>query len=341
MFESVANSTTLADFSTSLICSPVGVTVNCSGSGTATQFCLTPTAQNYCFVLQVNGYNSPVVCGWALASIQKPISISCIRSTICEPTMCDIHALNNSTHINPYSPQKPDGSTPDSFSEWFGYAHNASGGFNIQNPNACTVARGSTYCIRGSATMNQQPFNTCVQLSVTGLASVCKNMTVNTNSGYIELCGSLTTNNNYFPTSTPITVSVSCWNGASYTLVNSCSQNLCLLGLPFSAIASCVCIASGQPTKLCSNVTICNLSGANNSFCVTLQNSTKGSGVYTVANVSVTNGSSCTVNALTTTSVTNAVGDTISMCINSYGTSTTLYPYVCGDGGQLNFYASA
>ena len=82
----------------------------------------------------------------AKSSIQKPISISNIKTTL-GVTINDIDGLCKSSAINPLAQYKPNSAEPNSFSEWLNYCHTTETGVTINTVNSTTFAPlGTTTC---------------------------------------------------------------------------------------------------------------------------------------------------------------------------------------------------
>ena len=316
MFEESANSGASWTVLTTFVywthdSAPVNCTLNYSSNST---IYVTPTYVTFSFKpnsgsASVPGYAYPNSIGGT------NISISLIKSVLGE-TVNNIKGLCTSSKINPFSPNKPNGTAPYTFGSFRFYSHDVKGGVNLLGSVSNAINYLDYYTYVASATKNCEPLgNVKLDAYINGslYASVQKDLST---SSYIYYESASLQNTNYITVTKTVRFDVSKWNGSAWILMATESGTTTFYGSPLNATLTSLVINS-KTTSLNWGLSIYSATGGNNlTFIIT--NNTRGHSANAgVTTVSGTNGYS----GISNLQSTNYVGDSFTISCSTIGFS--------------------
>ena len=303
--------------------SPTNCSLTFTGSGTATQIYVSATYASFSFkansntlsgsYVLINGYGYPNSIGGS------NISVSAIKSILGESSNT-VQGLCTSSHINQYSPHRPNGSAPYRLGDFRYYTHTAQGGVNFVTSANTTIPYLGYYTVMASATKNCEPF-TNVKLDV-GSDSVTKDLTT---SCFIDYKSGSFWNNNFTSTTQNFVVNASKWNGSGWSLMATRIITLTLAGCPLYAGLNSLVI-NGTTTRLNWNVSVHSDTGGDSLTFLLTNNSTGHSANFYVTTTAGTNNYS----GLSNLAYANSIGDSFTVSCSAIGFSIS---------GTLNYDA--
>lgn len=285
---------------------------NCTGTKiSSTRIDITPSSSSTFSFCLTNGTGDPLINGFALVALGTTnISINTVRIALSETTYV-LKNLCTSTHLNIYSPLKPNGYSPYHLGDFRGYCASASGGVNLYDPNGGIITYGSTYFYYACGTKNQVNY-TLAKIEIfengTSKGYVTKSLTTNQ---YIEYKTSTFTNSSYSDTALTIQAiaSYSSDGGSTWNTITTDSASLTLKGLPTTADLQLVTINT-VTVKLGYTYVAHNNTSGSLPFRIRLMNVTNSTPWVSSTDVSVSAGASSTLSGLLTLSATNVAGNT-------------------------------